>query len=407
MSHSELRPENLIIKYLQGTLTLSEEEQLNAWLSEGNNREIFEELTGPELFNEDLKMLYKYDKKYNPEAWADKPAKVVTGINWRAIAAVAGIILVVGILVYAGYILLKDPKSSAPDLTKNDTTKTQLNDVDPGTNNAILTLADGRSFNLDTLKNKKIPARNDLNISVWDSAVSFKDTGSGIGSAFNTLVTPRAAKFAIELPDGSKAWLNAASTIKFPPAFEGEERRIEITGEVFFEVVKIANKPFFVSVLDSNMGKKAEIAVLGTRFNVNAYGDESEVITTVEEGRVKIRNASSSGETKILFARQQAKLDGQHIKVADPDSIKINEALAWQKGEFRFENTPIGIIVPQLAKWYNLDVQWGDSVNRSDSYSGTMARAQSLQTTLKILTEIDKRLQFEVKGNQLIISTAK
>src|SRR5690606_26820039 len=219
-----------------------------------------------------------------------------------------------------------------------EVTTPQLTDIQPGGNKATLTLADGSRIVLDSISNGKVIEYNGTKfIKTADGQLICESLHSNDGSlngayyAFNTIETPRGGQYQVTLPDGTKVWLNAASSLKYPVAFNDTERKVELTGDAYFEVANDKNKPFKV------LADEQEIKVLGTHFNVNAYADEASIKTTLVEGRVQVglRNTSTA---HILRPGQQSELSGNTFKIQQVD---VEEAIDWKNGHFIFNNMEV------------------------------------------------------------------
>jgi ferric-dicitrate binding protein FerR (iron transport regulator) len=211
------------------------------------------------------------------------------------------------------------------------------------------------------------------------------------------------------LPDGSKVWLNAASSLRYPTVFVGNERRVEVSGEVYFEVTHDKTKPFIVSVPPSFGGagggqtggaKGAEIEVLGTQFNVNAYSNETAVRTTLVEGSLKVVNLPANGHTAsaVLTPGKQAVITtDSRLKVADAD---VDKAIAWKRGIFNFEDASLEEVMRQIERWYDIQVVYEKNVP-DIKFGGKMSNDVSLQGLLKSLQESD--VHFRLEGRKLIV----
>ncbi len=198
--------------------------------------------------------------------------------------------------------------------------------------------------------------------------------------SYNTISTPKGRQFTLQLPDGSKVWLNAASSLRYPVAFAGAERKVEITGEAYFEVAKNKKMPFKVSI-----NNKTTVEVLGTHFNVNAYNDEETIKTTLLEGVVKV---SHEKQTQLLQPGEQASVSqpsqkSQSITVQTTD---VDAAVAWKNGTFSFTNASLETVMRQLARWYDIEVEFVGAVP-GGAFSGEIDRALSLDQVLKGLTK--------------------
>ncbi|HJU45510.1 MAG TPA: FecR domain-containing protein [Chitinophagaceae bacterium] len=267
----------------------------------------------------------------------------------------AAIILLAGATIA---IVVSSDRRSAKSGT--DLSKRFKNDVAPGGNKATLTLADGRTIVLDSTQNGTIATQGGSSIiKLSNGQIRYDLKGLSQGSvSWNTLSTPRGGTYQITLPDGSKVWLNAESSITYPVAFTGNERRVELVdGEAYFEVAKDSKRPFIVSV-DDNM----EVEVLGTHFNVNAYEDEEVIKTTLVEGKVKVNKSNKSNESLLLIPGQQAKVNIENETITVINDVDTEEAIAWKEGLFYFEDDDIKTVMRQLARWYDVEVEYEGKV---------------------------------------------
>jgi len=303
---------------------------------------------------------------------------------WWA-AAVAILICCAG----AWYLLSPQPESQ---LAVNQTdTINYKNDVAPGTNKAVLTLGDGSTVTLDSTANQLIRQGNTA-IQQQKGLLQYKSSGANVGISYNILTTPRGGKFRIVLPDGTGVWLNAASSIRYPVAFTGKERRVEITGEAYFEVVQHAAMPFIVSV-----NNKAEIEVLGTHFNINAYQDEAAINTTLLQGKVRVSAGASPGT--VLQPGQQASLNtaGTMKVLNDIDTTQI---IAWKEGWFQFHMASLPDVMRQVSRWYDVDVSYPANIP-DRAFEGRIQQDLTLTQMLKILERY--QVQFHVEGQKITV----
>jgi ferric-dicitrate binding protein FerR (iron transport regulator) len=298
---------------------------------------------------------------------------------------------VIGLLLFGAYSWFSrmDKKEIATSEIKNSSYK---NDVLPGGDKAMLTLADGSTIVLNDAQNGNLVQQGNTKVIKLDGKLAYNAANAGIGEIlYNTISTPRGGQYQVELPDGSKVWLNAASSLHFPTAFVGKERRVEISGEAYFEVAKNKSMPFIVSVNGS------EIQVLGTHFNVMAYNDEDAVKTTLLEGSVKFASGNNSS---LLKPGQQAQLttEGQVKVVSDVD---VDEVVAWKNGMFDFEDASLGTVTRQLARWYDVDIL-NQNKNIEDLFVVEMPRSSKLSDVLKVL-ELTGNIKFEIDGKKIIV----
>lgn len=270
------------------------------------------------------------------------------------------------------------------------------NDVAPGGNKATLTLANGKTIILDSVHSGQLANLGISKVMKTGSgrlAFEAQNTKRGEDKAltYNILTTPRGGQYELLLPDGSKVWLNAASSIRFPTAFAGNNRKVEITGEAYFEIAQNAARPFIVESNGMN------VTVLGTHFNVNAYRDNTNMKVTLVEGRVKV--ASGKGNGTILNPMEQAEMnkEGQVRLVEKAD---VSEAIAWKEGIFQFDGDDMTTIMKKISRWYNVEVTYKNGVP-SGHFTGIISRNTNLSEVLKML-ELSG-VQFQVEGKDLIV----
>jgi transmembrane sensor len=267
------------------------------------------------------------------------------------------------------------------------------NDALPGGNKAVLTLANGQKLILSNSANGALTEQGSTQVSkVEDGLLVYQPTKAATilePVSYNTISTPRGGQYQVRLPDGSNVWLNSVSTITFPTAFQGDERNVTITGEVYFEVAKNKAKPFLVHAPGQT------VQVLGTHFNINAYSDENTVKTTLLEGGIKI--STQYGE-KIITPGQQALVSSRHITIVDDGDTEA--AVAWKNGNFIFDNTSLPALMRQLARWYDVDIIYGGTV-ADHEFVGQIKRSANLSGVLKILTA--SGLHATVNGRKMFI----
>jgi ferric-dicitrate binding protein FerR (iron transport regulator) len=265
-------------------------------------------------------------------------------------------------------------------------------DIQPGGNRAVLTLGDGSRIVLDSLQNGTIAKQGNVEIvKLDDGRLAYDVSGDEKSNILNNkIITPRGGQYYVKLPDGTKVWLNSASSIDFPAIFTGKERKVEITGEVYFEVAHDANLPFVVKAGD------AQIKVLGTHFNVNAYEDEDAVKVTLLEGQVKV---SSSPENSVsLSPGQQVSLS----KTGDMDVAKVDPsaAITWKNGYFQFDHADIQTVMRQLARWYDVEIVYGKAIPKQ-LFGGEMQRNLTLSQVLNILGK--SQVRFRIEDRKIIV----
>lgn len=309
--------------------------------------------------------------------------------KWMAAAAV---LVIAGSVSFYYLHRRKSTTSLAapPEIAKINVPK---GDVLPGTTNATLTLDDGSSIVLDTVSGTTVASQGSTRIIKQNGQVVYQNRNNASNTAsliYNTLSTSRGHEYPLTLSDGTKVWLNASSSIRFPVQFSDKQRAVSITGEVYFEVAK-NSKPFSVSVGD------ARVEVLGTHFNINAYEDEARLNTTLIEGAVRITKGSSS---MVLAPGQQAQIRKNGSMELNKDA-DTEEAISWTQGYFHFKDASLETVLRQLSRWYDVDVIY-EKHPADETFSGDIQKSLSLSQVLKILEK--SQVRFQISGKRLIVT---
>jgi ferric-dicitrate binding protein FerR (iron transport regulator) len=372
----------LVASYIKGTLTPLERRELDNWiLASDENELLFDKLTS----EENIESTMQWYASINEGKAAQRLKKRITfkpqrrkTLSVSSILIAASFILVIGFgVIYLITQKNKSPRVSAPVTVQNF-------DPLPGRNQATLTLGNGKKIVLDSAAPTSLEGGL---IKIEEGTVTYTGRPSDFPSE-NWLTIPRGGQYKLVLPDGTRVWLNAESSLRYPTAFSGTERRVVLTGEAYFEVTKNKEKPFIVDA------HEMQIRVLGTQFNVNSYGDENSFTTTLVEGSVQITSGQAS---KKLKPGEQAKVTSQRIDVA---SINTKEATAWKDGEFVFRNTPVNAVMKQLARWYDLNVEYRDPVDKH--LNATIKRDVPLSRVLHYLEQTGD-VHFKMEGKKLIV----
>ena len=301
---------------------------------------------------------------------AKSPVAKVIFLTWQRWVAVAAVVLC---LIGLWYIYPAN-KTATPIIASQKNTVQK--EIAAGGNHAILTLADGSTIVLDDAKNGDVTQQGTTKIIKLDSGklAYINDRQPSDVIVYNTISTPRGGQYEIVLPDGSHVWLNAVSSLNFPTSFSGTNRNVALTGEAYFEVSKNKSMPFIVAIGET------KVTVLGTHFNVNAYTDEKNIITTLMEGSVKF---SGKDEERLLNPGQQSVYDNTihslMVKKAD-----VSQAIAWKDGFFEFSNTDLGTIMRQIARWYDVDISYKTTI-KDVAYGGGISRKLNLTEVLRLL----------------------
>jgi ferric-dicitrate binding protein FerR (iron transport regulator) len=313
---------------------------------------------------------------------------------WLYAAAVIFLVLVTG----GGYLWMHRSSSSGATIAgEKDVAKGFKSDRSPGGNKAVLTLADGSTIVLDSAHNGLLSQQGNSKVQKLDSgqlayeiAASLKQPAAS-EATYNTITTPRGGQYQVVLSDGSKVWINAASSLRFPTSFSGKGREVELKGEAYFEIKENKAMPFKVKVSQGE-----EVEVLGTHFNIMAYEDEPVVKTTLLEGRIKVTAGVTS---KMVKPGQQVQINakGELVLVGDVD---VEEAVAWKNGYFQFHIADIETVMRQLTRWYDIDVYY-ESRKPEGHFLGEISRNNNLSDVLKML-EVNG-VHFRMEGKKLIV----
>ena len=420
MDHEHLK--ELARKYLDGNASPEEKHLLHQWYDTVNPGEL--EIVFSELaqdigsFRQSAWVEMQARMKSEGASWPPEETRTIQRIiPWRRWAIAACCILLIGLVVR--WLIIRPqpgPITVSPTIAL---TKTQKTDAAPGGNRAILTLDDGRSIVLDSANKGALATQGSTQIvKLDDGKIAYHENKASAPDhtvSYNVMSTPRGGQYELTLPDGTRVWLNAASSIRYPTAFTGKERRVDIQGEVYFEVAANASQPFIVGV-----NKKQTIEVLGTHFNVNAYQDETSINTTLITGSVRVRasatapqastqqgltsrtsdpQAAASQLARTLKPGQQAQLDaaGAITLIEHPD---LDATMAWKNGYFSFDHSDIATVMRQLSRWYDMDVEFRGTPTH-DVFGGDIRRSLPLSKVLHILQK--SQVHFSIEEGKIIV----
>lgn len=308
---------------------------------------------------------------------------------WYWLSAIAGVFLVLCLLWFW--------KINPGAVDSNLVAKQSAIDFNPGSNKAILTLAGGEEISLGDGKEGNIAKQGATEISRTQGGkltYSGKLVDKQAALMMNKVSTPRGGEYQLILSDGTKVWLNAASSISFPAAFTGNKRLITVTGEAYFEVAHDKKKPFIVSAGDQ------QISVLGTHFNVSAYQDDDFTTTSLISGLVNVKNLNS-GQAKLIRPGQGASSFGMNGDL-NIHPVDTDEILSWKNGYFQFDNQSIYNIMKIMSRWYNIDVEYQGDKN-FDRFGGTFSKGKQLSETLTNLEKIGN-VHFRITSKKIVVS---
>ena len=359
-------------KWIAGTITPEERTRLFEWYDRFDDTELTLDGSDAAAFGRlKQEMLQDIRHRIKPPAKISRLARV-------SVAAAALLLLIPG----AWLALHSHTTAQLATVTPAKNTS-RTNDIAPGTSKATLTLADGSTVTLDSAHTGNLTSQGNARvIKRGDGQLQYASTATEIPAAsmvYNVLSTPRGGQYRLKLQDGTNVWLNASSSIRYPTTFAGKERRVEITGEAYFEVAKNADMPFRVSVNNPAASNNTEIDVLGTGFDVNAYPDEAGQKTTLIEGSVRVTNGAGA---VTLKPSEQAIASGNQLKTMQLENPE--QTIAWKNGYFEFENADIPTIMRQISRWYDVDVEY-QGKGSDDRFTGRFSRNVSLAVVLQIL----------------------
>jgi transmembrane sensor len=314
--------------------------------------------------------------------------RISTRRQWGKYAAAAVILLAVGLGIYRFTGNKPSHTIVAQQAANNSST-----DIQPGGNKAMLTLADGSVIALNDAANGLLANQGGTNVVKLTNGELAYESGNQHANAllFNTIITPRGGKYRLTLPDGSKVWMNAESTLRYPTAFNGNTREVTLAGEAYFEIAHNAAQPFHVQVKD------IKVEVLGTHFNIMAYENEAAIATTLVEGSVRV---SSSSTQLHLKPGQQALQDNKGAGMKLINEADIQQVLAWKNEYFQFAGDRLDRLMRQIERWYDVTVVYEGPVP-DKKFGGKILRSSPLSDVLKAL-ELSE-VKFRVEGKTITV----
>jgi len=370
---------DLLKKYQSGLCTDEEEALLESWylnLNEANKESVPSAALAAERMNNWAHIQSRTQARSRP--------------LWLSFSAAALVLFTLGIGIYF-YVINHNVQAPKSEIAQ---------EITPGGNKAFLTLADGRKISLTDVGNGELAEQAGIKITkaadgqlvytIENNAASAKSAQT---VAYNTIETPRGGQYQILLPDGTKAWLNAASSLKYPTTFSGaDKRQVELIGEAYFEVAHNKAQPFLVvTPAFKSSGKAHEVEVLGTHFNINAYADEPAIVTTLLVGSVKVNDQLLKPGFQSVFENNKIK-----ISEADPDA-----AVAWKNGDFVFNGQDAKTSLRMLSRWYDVEIDDSENIENLH-FGGVVSRSQNLSAVIKML-QATGDLKFKVEGRRIIM----
>ncbi len=389
MDEKAYRIAYLIAGFIRHALTEKEHDELDNWVNENDhNMELFEDLTDEKNLTANLEWMDTVQGEQSYLAMQEKGAFNVPSSKFynKKIWLVAASVIVL-LAVFVVYKYTSGKRGSVENIVTTDTTL-----LKPGGNRATLTLTDGKVIDLTYAKTGAIAdaAGDHVNKTADGELVYAKDSSISKNSALHTLSTPVGGQYQVTLADGTKVWLNAATTIKYPPAFGGKERKIELRGEAYFEVAKNKRKPFKVL-----MGDSTTITVTGTHFNVQAYQNEKEQQVTLLEGSVTVANAVS-----VIKLEPNTQALIKNKRITKSNVLDAEEITGWKDGLFVFHDAPIESIMMQIERWYDAKVVYKAEIKQL--FNANILRKEPLIKVLKLL-QLNGYVHFKIENKTIYV----
>lgn len=408
----------LLFRRLTNELDIHEQIALDNWLNQLDpvSKQFFEDCSDWDQLQPALQVMYSFDMK---AALADLQKKIDFGVpadtpvveiaprrhKYRLYWVAAAVLLAV--IGTAVFYTLNNRKANIASLPVKER---YHNDVNPGGDKAVLELADGKKIILDNASNGELAQQGKVRVIKSDSGqLVYKVGGRGGESSgavatisYNTISTPKGGQHQVILPDGSKVWLNAASSLRFPTSFAGNTRNVELLGEGYFQVQKDKSRPFRVQVsplpgAGPAAAGRMEVEVLGTEFDLMAYSDEEHQAATLISGDVVVH----SGDKKMeLKPDQQIVLNKQTSSLNLINNPEVETIVAWKNGLFQFHDASIQSIMRQAARWYDIEVDYSGEVKQQ--FNGAVPRQVNLSTLLQIL-EATGWVHFRIDGKRVTV----
>ncbi len=388
----------IIITYVTGGLDEAGIAELRRLLDQPGFQELLDEIMQEDQEMRSLKQ-YDFPASYDRinavllsrlELYR-KSAAPIRRVRFLSTAWVRYAAAIILLLAGGGYLFLKVNKSGNLPISA---ASSKPDNLKPGTNRAVLTLADGRQVNLDSSTVGLVASQGNVRVKkLANGQLAYEPNGSPVeapkGLVYNTLTVPRGGIYQLELPDGSHVWLNSSSSLRYPTAFTGGDRAVELKGEGYFEVAHDPARPFAVTTGGT------KVKVLGTGFDIMGYTDESALKVTLVQGSVAV---SSSGGRTLLRPGEQVAIRGAATTVQRAD---LPEVLAWKDGEFRFKGMDIEAIMRQVARWYDVEILY-DGPKPVNRFGGVTPRKSEVRELLAVL-EATHKVHFKLEGNKITV----
>ena len=375
------------IEFANRLLTQREElndEEVTAWLKEKDHVELLDEIAAirQKLSGQSYGENSEEEFLYLEKSIYDRKSRRMT-LRW---SIAASIILLVGLFVGRTISGVRDIHEEQ-ELAKSV--------MQPGTSKAILMMADGKEVVLEQGQNLNILLNERVRVATSSQGIVYEERGKGmVTEEYNKLTTPIGGEYSLVLSDGTKVFLNADSELKYPVEFSDGKRIVDLKGEAYFEVHKDSLRPFIVRI------NGAEVTVLGTSFNVNTYGDDGQIYTTLVNGSVRVSSVKN-GQAEVLKPGMQSVMDVQSGQLTVRE-VDVEPYVAWREGRFVFRAMTLDLIMRQLQRWYDFEVFYQNSELKDYEFRGVIKRDMDLDKVLSVI-KATTNVDFEVKGKVITI----
>ena len=377
------------IEFANRLLTRREElndEEVTAWLKEKNHVELLDEIAAirQKLSGQSYGENGEEEFLHLEKSIYDQKSRRMT-LRW---SIAASIILLVGLFVGRTINEVRDMHEEQ-ELAKNV--------MQPGTSKAILMMADGKEVVLEQGQNLNILLNERVRVATSNRGIVYEEHGKGVVTEeYNKLTTPIGGEYSLVLSDGTKVFLNADSELKYPVEFSDGKRIVDLKGEAYFEVHKDSLRPFVVRV------NGAEVTVLGTSFNVNTYGDDGQIYTTLVNGAVRVSSVKN-GQAEVLKPGMQSVMDVQSGQLTVRE-VDVEPYVAWREGRFVFRAMTLDLIMRQLQRWYDFEVFYQNPEMAEKRFGFKLEKYEHVDSLLKIL-ELTGEVKFEMLGKSLTVKS--
>jgi transmembrane sensor len=378
-----------IENYLGGNATEGERQLVDTWYHSFDDRKL--EITTHERGLKkkiDMMIRARLAETTGVRSIIEVPVVRLNVTNVKRWTAVAAIFIAFTVAIY--FYIFKNASTEPGKYTA---------DIAPARNTAILTLGNGHKIILSDKKKGQLVSEAGVSITKTSDGQLVYTVIPSKGSLnaeelANTIETPKGGKYQVSLPDGTRVWLNSASSLRYPLRFNDKQRKVELDGEAYFEVAKLRHLPFLV------VTKKQTVEVLGTHFNINSYSDENSVKTTLLEGSVRVSSSGAKHAESILKPGQQSVLQSDELKVKEAD---LTVEMAWKNGEFIFTNNDFRAEMRKVARWYDVDVVYDDSAPMDVDLDGFISREKNISALLTLI-ELTGKVHFKIQGRRIVVT---